>query len=585
MMVPEGMAGRCRNFVLVFLFAGAGFFCFSQDEATFDALEKYLLEVPAAQKQDPNFKKSKVFFFQRNYDSTLVYTNKYLTSKAKKPKVAPYCLFFRGVSLSKKGLFAEARETLLEIPKSMSVYPHVNINLGVIELSEKKYEKALAYFLKVVDQHLIKEFDLNEGVIYHNIGICYLHLERFEEAEKALFHALTYQEARKDTNRIVSSYLDVANLYYIQYKDDLAIPFFVKGYELSKRTTDFELKKNAALNMSIVEGGRKNFEMALVYRNEYDQWKDSLNDQQKVWAIAQAEKELLAEQGRKERLVLEKDNSIRMAERNGFIYSSILLLILLLTGIYFYRQKLKANRIIQAQKQKVDALNEMKNQLFSIVSHDLRSSVNAFKINNAALLEMLESGAYANLKELVASNGAIANSTYTLLDNLLNWALLQTEQIYFLKEMHPTKKVVDQVVINYAPLFKEKDITFENSITASDRVFADLDSLKLVVRNLLDNALKFTPVKGSIRVSSLSDDRYCRIVIEDTGIGMSEEVLLELRENSSLVSKKNGQGSIGTGLGMQLCKSMLAQNQGTMHIESKEGKGTKITLEIPKQTP
>lgn len=102
-------------------------------------------------------------------------------------------------------------------------------------------------------------------------------------------------------------------------------------------------------------------------------------------------------------------------------------------GVYFYRQKIRNNKIILAQKNQLDELNATKDKLFSIVSHDLRSSVNALKTSNGKLLENLENKNYAELDVLLHKNSTIASGAYNLLDNLLNWALLQTKQAYFFR--------------------------------------------------------------------------------------------------------------------------------------------------------
>src|SRR5690606_8510603 len=101
-------------------------------------------------------------------------------------------------------------------------------------------------------------------------------------------------------------------------------------------------------------------------------WQDSLNDQNKVWAIADLEKKFAVKQKQKEVDVLAAENKAKIAERNGFLISSVLLFIMFGAGVYFYRQKIRNNKIILAQKNQLDELNATKDKLFSIVSHDLR---------------------------------------------------------------------------------------------------------------------------------------------------------------------------------------------------------------------
>lgn len=110
-----------------------------------------------------------------------------------------------------------------------------------------------------------ERYDFKASALYHNLGISYFHIEQYAETEKYLFRSLELQEKDKDTVRMVSSYMDIANLYYAQYKDNEAIPYFEKAYQLSKKTKDFELKQNSALNMAVMEENRKQFSRSLEY--------------------------------------------------------------------------------------------------------------------------------------------------------------------------------------------------------------------------------------------------------------------------------------------------------------------------------
>src|SRR5690606_2072241 len=158
---------------------------------------------------------------------------------------------------------------------------------------------------------------------------------------------------------------------------------------------------------------------------------------------------------------------------------------LLLLGVtmYFYIEKNKTNKIIVAQKQTLDELNATKDKLFSIVSHDLRSSVNALKTSNTKLLDNLEEKNLDALDGLLHNNSAIVNGAYNLLDNLLHWALLQTKQSYFEITSIQLFFIIEQMAYNYKPLMLEKNIQFENTVSKKEFVLADQESLKIVLRN------------------------------------------------------------------------------------------------------
>lgn len=558
-------------------------FLFSQEQDNTESLIYKEIKAKSEQfKEDANFDKAQSFFKESNWDSTLVYSMKTI-SNSKNKELIDYSHYFRAISFHEKKLLEESKKEFREISEKFIFYYKVKTKLGEIALQQKKFESALVYFHQVERISEKSSLGIKNSIVLHNIGLCYLHLKNFDKAEQYLFKSAKLQEREKDSLLLVGSYMDIANLYYTQYKDSQAIPYFEKAYELSKKVKSFDLKKTAAKNMAAVEENRKNFPQALVYRKEFEVWKDSLNDQNKVWAIADLEKKFAVKQKQKEVDILAAENKIKAAERNGFLASSVLLLILFGAGVYFYRQKIKSNKIILEQKNELDELNATKDKLFSIVSHDLRSSVNALKTSNSKLLESLESKNFSELDVLLHNNSAIANGAYNLLDNLLNWALLQTKQSYFYQESLHLSSIVKHVEYNYKPLMLNKNINFTNNVSASDYVFADMDSLKIIIRNFLDNAIKFSNENGSISIYSRpSTDEFCYLVIEDIGLGMSKAVRDELLKDTRLLSKKENEDIIGTGLGMQLCKSMIHKNGGTLDIESEEKVGTKIIIALQK---
>lgn len=264
-------------------------------------------------------------------------------------------------------------------------------------------------------------------------------------------------------------------------------------------------------------------------------------------------------------------------------FSTMGLLLLLSGGVYLYAQKVKNAKIILSQKIKLDELNATKDQLFSIVSHDLRSSVNALKTSNSKLTTSLETKNYSELDQLLHQNSAIANGAYSLLDNLLHWALLQTKQLYFHKDSVHLFSIVQQIEYNYKPLLLDKNIIFENSVSKNSFIFVDLDSLKIILRNLLDNAIKFSPENSKITFYTVeTDTTFCQLVIQDNGLGMSQNTIEELLQDNELLAKKKNSEIIGTGLGMQLCKQMIKKNSGSLTIESELHTGTKMILLFPK---
>jgi signal transduction histidine kinase len=555
---------------------------FPQEEAINAILNKSLQKKSVEFSTEINFNKAQYFFKNQKWDSTLVHCLKQLNSSQNK-ELADYCHYLRGNSFKQLKLFNEAKKELNLVSKKFIFYPLVNKLFGESSSELKEFEKAIHYFTEVE-----KSLNLdNQGIkirgIYRDLGVCYLHLNQFNKAEEYFFKSKNLLEKEDNKEQLYILYTNIANLYYVQYKDKQAIPYFEKSYMLSKKIKDFDIKRQALKNMAIVEENRGNFKQALAYRKESEQWKDSLNNQNKVWALADYEKKYAVAQKQKQISVLKIENKLKDTQRNTMFFSTLGLLLLLVGGVYVYAQKVKNAKIILTQKEKLDELNATKDQLFSIVSHDLRSSVNALKTSNTKLTNSLETKNYSELDQLLHQNSAIANGAYSLLDNLLHWALLQTKQLYFHKDSVHLFSIVQQIEYNYKPLLLDKAITFENAVSKNSFIFVDLDSLKIVLRNLLDNAIKFSPENGEIKIYTVeTNTNFCQLVIQDSGLGMNQNTIKELLEDNELLAKKSNSEIIGTGLGMQLCKQMIKKNGGTLAIESELNKGTKMILSFPK---
>lgn len=547
-----------------------------------EILKKDIVRKANSLETDVNFKKAQSFYLKKNWDSTLVYSMKCLNSRPKN-ELTDYCHLFRGVGFRELNLFKEAKKELLLVSTNFPNYDFIYISLGSVCLELGEFDKAIFFYQKA-DSYSKKDPNNSDiNIVYENLGVCYLHLKQFDKAENYFFKFKEIKEKEKDTINLFKVYTNIANLYYEQYKDLQAIPYFEKAYTLSQKVKDFNIKRKAALNMAAVEENRDNFKQALVYRKEFEKWKDSINDQNKIWAVADFEKKFAVAQKQKQIKVLEVESELKESQRNWLFFSAISMFLLLTAGVYFYAQKIKNAKIILLQKNKLDELNATKDQLFSIVSHDLRSSVNALKTSNAKLSATLETKNYDELNQLIIQNSGIANGAYSLLDNLLHWALLQTKQLYFQKESVHLFSIIQQIEYNYKPLLLDKSIIFENSVSKNIFIFVDLDSLKIMLRNLLDNAIKFSNENGKISFYTQENNPdFCQLVLEDTGLGMDEETIAVLLKDDELLAKKGKSEAIGTGLGMQLCKQMIKKNDGTIRIESELHKGTKMILTFPK---
>lgn len=529
------------------------------------------------------------FAQQENWDSVLVNTQKCL-QRVNDQKLLDFIHYYRAEAFHKKAIFKYALKEFDLVSRNFEFYTMVCFNKGGIFLTQGKYDQALNLF-KSIDTTNSKETQtFRIDALFHNIGECYVQLGDFEKGEKFLLRAIEKIEERKDYTSLINAYTNLGNVYYEQYLDEKAITYLEKAYLLSKKYGSIALKQSSANNMAVVEENRKRFDLALNYRKEYESWTDSLNDQNKIYEVAQIEKRLAIEHEKQRVKLLETENKLKQARLNTYLFAALFLLAVIIFGTYFYRQSVLRSRVILKQKQELDLLNATKDQLFSIVSHDLRSSVHALSVSNSKLKDKVEKQEYASLENQLEENSVIATNTYNMLDNLLNWALLQTEGGYFKPEEHRLSMLIDQVAFNFKGVLNQKEITFENTIPKSIKVFVDAESLKIVLRNFMDNSIKFsdpgsiitTTIENTSTLHTQTEGNDVTFIWKDTGKGMSEETRLKLLSDSPQLTKKDHEKTIGSGLGMNLCRAMLAKNDGKFDIWSRQNEGTAMIVTLKK---
>lgn len=570
--------------IIILCFFLSPYFSIAQETQKLNDFFRAVQSKSSSLESDKLLGKARSFFLQKQRDSTILYAARYIDAGYTNQFGNDYAHFFKGYSLRRKKLFRQARKEFDQISETFDFYERTFFYKGAIDLELRRFESAITNFQKALN-NIDKEsmIRIKPTTLYNNIGIAYLHLKKYGKADEYLLKSVKKVEELKDTVKMIGTYGDIANLYYEQYLDDQAIPYFIKAYKLSKSISDFDLKRKTAKNMAVVEENRKDYVKALKYRKEYEQWKDSLDDQNDIYETAQLEKKIAVEKKEQEVQLLEAENRAKEAENRVYLFSGILVFVLLIIVFMSYKGTAKRNKIITAQKEDLDQLNATKDKLFSIVSHDLRSSVNAIKTSNKKLLGNLDTQNKEEISQNLQQNSSIVNGAYQLLDNLLNWALLQTQQSYFEMTQLSLPRIVDHVAYNYQPILEEKEIAYISSIPKKEKVFADQESLKIILRNLLDNAIKFTKENGNIHIyTEQKNDAYVDLVVEDSGLGMDEETRKELLKDTQLLSKKQHEDIIGTGLGLHLVKSMVTKNQGKFNIESEKGKGTKIIISLLK---
>ncbi|MFD1003445.1 ATP-binding protein [Ohtaekwangia kribbensis] len=239
----------------------------------------------------------------------------------------------------------------------------------------------------------------------------------------------------------------------------------------------------------------------------------------------------------------------------------------------------KKNLEIENQTQILKESNTTKDKLFSIVSHDLRGPVHQLR----EIFSLMDAGHISGeefLKVLMPDLRERVGYVAALTDNLLHWAKDQMEGIQVKSAAFNLSDVVQENMNLFAAQAGKKNVNLVNTTAPECEVFADKDMIRLVLRNLMSNAVKFTPSQGSIEVSVQADHQYAIVSVHDTGIGLSsEEIDMILRKD--YFTRYGTAGEKGSGLGLMLCREFIEKNKGTFMIESIPGAGSRFSFSVP----
>jgi two-component system, sensor histidine kinase and response regulator len=236
------------------------------------------------------------------------------------------------------------------------------------------------------------------------------------------------------------------------------------------------------------------------------------------------------------------------------------------------------NRMISSQNLDLKRLNAEKNKLMSIIAHDLRSPLGSIQNSLEIITEYdLDSEDKQFMeKELLQTT----RETSAMLSKLLFWSKSQLTGISVVSTRHNLSKLMDQALDTARLSASHKKIELINDISLETDIYADADMMELIVRNLVGNAIKFTPPGGSIFISSEEKSQECWLCIRDTGRGIALEKQSEIFSLTAQ-STYGTENEKGLGLGLLLCKEFINAQSGRIWFESKEGQGTSFYVSVP----
>lgn len=361
---------------------------------------------------------------------------------------------------------------------------------------------------------------------------------------------------------------------------DSAIAILKQQLELSKSLNDQFGLANAYEQLSHQAKRKGDYRQALFYFEETVEIRDSLSTENLDARMAEERTKQQVEDFQAAKEKAELENQVLTTRYQLFGAISLALLLILAAGGYLFRQLSITRKKLADKNLRLSQLNDTKDRFFGIIAHDIRSPITALDGVGEQMEFYLKKQDTGKLKRLAERVDSTSKKLTNLLDNLLNWALLQKGMIPYHPKAVNVHDIVEENIELYRDVADLKDITLENKVEKGVEVYADLSAVSTIIRNLINNAVKFTKKGGRVSVSTEVQNERVQININDTGTGIGAERL----EKIFTLNKTRSKGTAnekGAGLGLILCKDLVELNKGTITAISELGKGSSFIFSLP----
>lgn len=475
-------------------------------------------------------------------------------------------------------------------------------NIADLYSTRKEHRKAIEYYEKVLEI-LNPETDQDlRGEILPKLGNEYLRFNEYEKASTYLVEGLKYNRKQGNDEGILRALNAIGNLNLQKGKIKLAALQLSEASAIAKKIDDkTELLENYRLHIAL-DSTRGYYQNAFYWQNKYYDLKEILKKvDQPVFPTEVKPLDLsVTNTPSTKDSIPDKTKTSSWANNPIVLYGGIaaLTILLILLVVNWLKTKtyidtikeqknkltevLEKNEAILEQTRHLEEVNQVKDKLFSIVSHDLKDSISSIK----AFLDLLkeESISKEEFNDLIPELSENANNASALLFNLLNWSKSQMQNLEPKPELFNIQDVFHDKMALVEQKVEDKRIVLIDE-SQRDFVYADKSMLEIVIQNLITNAVKFSRTGDVITISNQDVNGKALICVEDTGVGISRENIEKLFNSNNNFTTVGTKNEKGTGLGLTIAKDLVELNKGRIWVESTQNVGSKFYIELPKTAP
>jgi signal transduction histidine kinase/Tfp pilus assembly protein PilF len=473
-------------------------------------------------------------------------------------------------------------------------------NIGNTYLRQNNPERAKYYFAKSLA--IYREIKNNTGVASTLFQLGNIE-QRTDQHDRALMYykrSLEMSEQLRMQPLIVSNLNAMAASYTHLRLYDNAIRYYKQAIEMAKKIDSKIELEEAYQGLAQVYEATKETEKATTFNTLSKELKDSLYNDSNLKKLTELSLTYDSEKKEQQIRLLNKEQQIREIEllrekqtSNILTVAATILGFLFIILVIFSIQNrriakslrkqqtelMEKNRSILEQKEKLDQLNTVKDRFFSIISHDLRNNLTTMKL----YFDLIGNKDYVpqDTTEITRQISGTVENTIDLLENLLVWASAQIKGVPIHKQKLNVHTLSEENISLLSGIAHQKNISLVNLVEEDITAFADIDMINLVLRNLITNALKFTPEKGTVSILAGIQSNLCVVQVKDNGVGIDQAMLHRLFKQHEHPTTKGTANEKGTGLGLMLCKDFIERNNGTIWVESEKGNGSTFFFTLP----
>lgn len=462
------------------------------------------------------------------------------------------------------------------------------LNLGKLYFRMNGPDSALFFCRKALD--IFNEVDYTKGRIKALLLLSQIHIEQ-KQLDLAHSNSRLAQELSAGagyTKGIIRSGMILAEIDLVRGQATESIDRYRQCLMLAVENGWPDAERDCLKGLQNAYERAGEFERANQYGKQYNQMNEQLLKSEYSNRIANLQVRFETEESKRLAALLQADNdlkSIRLKRKNqlvGFAVFCLLLLFALSMLLYrLYRLKNRDNVKLRELNRELKLANREKDRFFSIIAHELRNPLFWVKNITETLSQRVDQMDRQKLNEALLSLNDSAQNTYLLMDNLLNWTRSKLDILPFHPATFRLRDLIAECTAQFAIQAKQKGLVIQSDLPADHEVTGDREQYSILFRNLVSNAMKFTPPGGSIWVLATGVADGLRVRVQDTGIGIEPGMIRNLFDENRVYTTLGLMQEKGTGIGLKLCREIAIKNGARLEVSSEPGKGTAIDVWIP----